>query len=670
MSNQNGLTKFVVLTLALALVAGCQKAKMKTVERNDSGGFTGDRFVPDPDNRRGNDSDSDDSGRVLDPPVQPTVVDDERPRPTNGEGGPVPRDTTTLVPGSYVPTGRTQVITPTPSRVIERPRTVQPDTSHLPMTPVVWTRGGRTMTDLDSCYSQECVEHEPIIIDTPEGPVVHEPGEHQCRPIDQPAQPITNKLDILFVADTSDSIDSEKQAIARNMHRFVDEINAISNVAGYDQQIDFRMAVLLAHGPNTKTEDKRGFRTHGNLFVHKSEPEGAKAVLGGIGRSQQHLDYIKQTLEIRFNGGIGTFDPSCDVEEPGAEKQCIRDSSDTLGEAGLLALEKWLGEYKDFNHAQNVSSQDQVFPRRNAALMIVFVSDENDVCFDYNRWNSDPERLREKTYPFSQYEWNIENNFWNFQNQAAPAGALVSGLSGFQNHTRAVEYPAGSGVIRDIYEHRAFMSPSECAGPNRSEHIHATVADLLERTKNWQIDRTQNKMPIIASGILLRSQAEADAAAARVNNLFRETGDSAYKWFRDKERGWGYVNLIHRFHGASASLNSTDFGGELAEIGKDATFVLTYRTELELIDTSTGEQLDLSRVKPGTFRVESVNREFINADGSLKPGAEIVHLNAQTHFRLVYETERTGHLRLDRQGLKDSGVKPGSKMFIYYTPIN
>ncbi|NQZ01073.1 MAG: hypothetical protein HRT45_10455 [Bdellovibrionales bacterium] len=665
MANRTSLAKFLVLIIAVAVMPACQKAKMKTVERNDSDGFRGERFVPDPDRDR----DDDRPPVVRDddrPPFQPPIDQPDRPLVTNGEGGdPAGRPPTGLIPGSFEPTFIPTTPAPQTHRVIEQRRVPQPDTGDFPITAVTWPRGGRTLTDLDECYSEACVQ-PPVIDPTPEDPVVQPPSEHQCRPIDQPATPITNKLDVLFVADTSDSIDSEKSSIARNIHRFVDELNQISNVAGYNQQIDFRMAVLLAHGPNTKTEDKRGFRTHGNLFIHRSEPEGAKAVLGGIGRSSEHLDYIKQTLELRFNGGLDTFDPSCSIDEPGAEKQCIRDTSDTLGEAGLLALEKWLAVYKDHNHQQNASSPDQVFPRRDAALMIVFVSDENDVCFDYNRWNSEPVRNRERAYPFSQYNWNIENDYWNFSNQPAPSGAFVSGLSGHQNHTRAVEYPVGSAVVRDIYEHRAFVNPEECGGPSRNEHIHLSVASLLENAKQWQIDRTQNRMPIIASGILLRTKQEADSAAARVNQLFRETGDEAYKWFRDKERGWGYINLIHAFHGTAASLNSTDFGGELAEIGKDATFVLTYQTELELIDTTTGQPLDLSSVAPGSLRVESVNREFINADGSRKANAEVIHLNAQSHFRLIYDTETTGHLRLDRQGIKDAGVKPGSKMYIFY----
>ena len=110
----------------------------------------------------------------------------------------------------------------------------------------------------------------------------------------------------------------------------------------------------------------------------------------------------------------------------------------------------------------------QVFPRDDAALMIVFVSDENDVCFDYHKWNTEPVSGRQRAYPFSQYAWNINNDFWNFQNQAAPAGAMVSGLSGIQSHTRVVQYPANSAITRDIYEHRAFVNPEVCAGPQRA----------------------------------------------------------------------------------------------------------------------------------------------------------------------------------------------------------
>lgn len=623
------ISKALLAFAVLVAIPACQKAKMKTVPREDAPRTTGPRSTPPPVNIQTTPPPNNQNPPNPNPVVPPSRV---------GEGGPT-------APAPQ-PTGIiTSNPTTTPVPVVQRPATVyspsepvrtrQPDPSTIDEQPVRWMYGGQTLLDLDACsWDEHC--NDPVVIETPEGPVVRE-----CRPIQQPEYPITNKLDVIFVVDTSSSIDIERQSIARNIDRFIDEISRISQVAGYNQQIDYRMAVILAHGPNGNAPtvlNGEQYRSHGLLFVSPNEGAGAQPILGGNGET---LEQLKTSLEIRFNGGLNSSD-----------LDSVRDRSDTQGEAGLLALQKYLETYRHATSPGN-SAGNQVFPRPDAGLMVAFISDENDVCYDYNHHNNNTNLP--DTFPYSQYSYD-------FYNISTAAGFRAIGHENITSATRLVQFPAGSSIERDVYEHNAFVN--ECEQGQKGNHWD--IVSLLEQTKNWQFDRDQN-LPILATGVLYRTQGEADTAAATAAAL-------DFRWFRDKERGMGYLNVIHAFHGQPASLLSNNFGDELALMGKEAAFRMTYQPELELIDSVTGQQVNLSQVALGSIRIKAINPDgteiWMEADQPIGCMMNAGVPRERHEFCLVYDTyPTTGHLRLHRDGMERKGIVPGSTMVIYYQDL-
>ncbi|OQW52430.1 MAG: hypothetical protein A4S09_08740 [Proteobacteria bacterium SG_bin7] len=150
----------------------------------------------------------------------------------------------------------------------------------------------------------------------------------------QPDFEITKKIDILFVTDTSSSLDEEKTAIAAGIDSFVAQLPV---------DVDFQIAVTLAHGSKSAHTGKLYKSTKGDGFV--------------LGNKTLSLATIRQQLSYKLSG------------QPG-------DDTDG-GEMGMYSLSQLL---KDSNYSL---AQSQGFFRPDAATAIVFIADENDICAIY-----------------------------------------------------------------------------------------------------------------------------------------------------------------------------------------------------------------------------------------------------------------------------------------------
>jgi hypothetical protein len=143
-------------------------------------------------------------------------------------------------------------------------------------------------------------------------------------------------FDVLFVLDTSFSLRHERQKISDQAQALLDTFPSDSN---------YRIGVLLAHGSKSAHS--------GRLFTSKkNEP----TVLS----SESHTaDEIKDGLSKKF-------------------KYVRKDHFADGGEEGVFSLNQALeGENLVYN-------QSQGFFRAKAALAVVFISDENDICTEYN----------------------------------------------------------------------------------------------------------------------------------------------------------------------------------------------------------------------------------------------------------------------------------------------
>ena len=149
----------------------------------------------------------------------------------------------------------------------------------------------------------------------------------------QAGAPISEKLDLLFITDTSGSLDQERNQVAEGIDGFL---------AALPQSIDVNIGVLLAHGSTSSYAGKLYQSLFGEASVLKS--------------SELDLSSIRQDLKRKL-----TSVPS--------------DQGSDGGESGLYSLDRALSQTNLF--------KSQGMFRDDAALAIVFITDENDICADY-----------------------------------------------------------------------------------------------------------------------------------------------------------------------------------------------------------------------------------------------------------------------------------------------
>lgn len=149
-----------------------------------------------------------------------------------------------------------------------------------------------------------------------------------------PTELITRKLDIAIVIDTSGSISDERASIAQGFDYFISQL---------PEEVDYRIAVILGHGDNTGRS--------GGLYQKGSEPRVLSSDLHTV-------EEIKTHLVTKMNN------PHTDGETDG-------------GELGLYSF------LKATEGDQLVTNQAYDFFRPDAALTVVFVADEQDICAEY-----------------------------------------------------------------------------------------------------------------------------------------------------------------------------------------------------------------------------------------------------------------------------------------------
>ncbi|MEO0336283.1 MAG: hypothetical protein AAF202_07805, partial [Pseudomonadota bacterium] len=154
---------------------------------------------------------------------------------------------------------------------------------------------------------------------------------------EQPPVDDAKKLDVLFVVDSSASMDPEKRAVADGINKFIDEL---------PDDTDYRLAVLPGHGV--------GSNYYGKL-IHFYKNGGEKVYTLS---HQDSLSFLQDELKSTL------------INLP---EQYSTDG----GEAGLASLHQMLTG----NNGQNLElAKSQGIFRDEAALAIVFIADENDIC--------------------------------------------------------------------------------------------------------------------------------------------------------------------------------------------------------------------------------------------------------------------------------------------------
>jgi len=149
----------------------------------------------------------------------------------------------------------------------------------------------------------------------------------------QPDATVSHAVDLLFVVDTSASLNERRRSLSMAIPEFLSRLPA---------QTDTRIGVMLAHGPASQWSAR--------LFA----PAGTPAVIdvSAVGTTE-----AARLLELNLGH------PVADVDEAD-------------GEMMMLSLTRSL------ETTRFAEIQAQGFYRPNAALSVVFVTDENDICYD------------------------------------------------------------------------------------------------------------------------------------------------------------------------------------------------------------------------------------------------------------------------------------------------
>lgn len=170
-------------------------------------------------------------------------------------------------------------------------------------------------------------------ITVPKGPNCQDESDRLTWRWNQPTPTFSRAVDLLFVTDTSLSLVSERRKLAKAIPAFL---------KGLPEGADPHIGVMLGHGGKGKWS--------GSLFSHGSDPK------------------VLVPSELGEDRTAGLLEDSlgCPKTELAA----------TNGEALLLSLKKSLsGE-------RFARMKSDGFYRDGASLSLVFVSDENDVCYD------------------------------------------------------------------------------------------------------------------------------------------------------------------------------------------------------------------------------------------------------------------------------------------------
>ncbi len=334
--------KIYVIMLLVATIVSCQKASHSSVQQAPNGTIARGPMPSQP---------------YYPPPTIPIVYQPPRPlvQPISIMQAPLPdvelRQTPTPVETTTV------ISTPQPTTIIRTlpsppPVALEPaniPTQRLefsgpvhmaggntqPAPNVPWVSGGSAPTVLGLCgggCAKEVIE-----------------GTEECAPItiEQPMNARIKKYTLLLVPDTSDSMDLTREVVAKKVGDFIMRLPPHS-------QVD--IGVIAAHGPDSSD------RLEGVLFSESSKTTRRPT------EDPKVLHYPQMSL--------------AEISKRVVRKMTIlqkyRDDSSAQGEMGLMSIFRAVTDAQDL---PQLKSEGLLEP--GSALGVIFMSDEQDVCYDY-----------------------------------------------------------------------------------------------------------------------------------------------------------------------------------------------------------------------------------------------------------------------------------------------
>ena len=219
-----------------------------------------------------------------------------------------------------------------------------------------------------------------------------------------------------------------------------------------------------------------------------------------------------------------------------------------------------MGLYNVFKIATDSSLQDAIAQqdmlRKNAVLEIFFISDEDDVCFDY-----------QKLAP-----------------GVKPAYKEI--------HGRKPAPPIG----RDPVEQWTFDHVCNgAAGPG----IQLEPDDVGTALDQLKTDRGLKNI-IVSGAVYVPGSHIPRCAPDRANRKYCTNSSKVDPYYAEKEIGYGYTDLIRRFSDSAVDLAATDFGTQLADLGDKTAVTMKYDNAFRCKVSDDG----INNINSRSFKIE------------------------------------------------------------------
>ncbi len=189
----------------------------------------------------------------------------------------------------------------------------------------------------------------------------------------QPGAIITRKLDVWIITDSSSSMDQEREQLANGITNYISKMPAGTDV---------QFAVTLAHGPTSWFS--------GRLYKSDFKDPNEKYVISSSQYSNSDIQYwLRRKLLYRQNDyAVRAWNDDKTPISGQAIRNLPTDYDADGGEAGLFSAYEAIRPYSTspsrYESLQTLSSAmpgERNFFRNDAALAVIFISDENDICY-------------------------------------------------------------------------------------------------------------------------------------------------------------------------------------------------------------------------------------------------------------------------------------------------
>lgn len=421
---------------------------------------------------------------------------------------------------------------------------------------------------------------EPSVAPVPsEGPVTP-PPTHTCQPTTIERRK-TDKLDILFVVDSSDSLKSERTRIVSQMNNFIKSL---------DPKTDYQIGVVLAHAPGDREypcvyKDKNGNENKRKCDFARAHISQNK--MGQLYTTGKGDPAVLKYSEIRNTSKLINM-----LEKKMANPP--EDYSPAQGELGLYNTYRIMTED---NLKQAMVAQGMF--RQDAVLAVFFISDEQDICYNYKELNPNVKpafEAKNGKLPWSQADLSKDVNGRDPVEQWAYENICNIGKNG-----KPLQYYDVAAAAKDFARAQGMKSV------------------IFSGAVFWNNDTIPRCFP--------DKSRRQNCKSGKIDNYADE-----------KEIGYGYTDLIRTTHMSPVDLASDDFGAQMTNLG--------LQTSAEMLGSSTvdcsitdGSDDVIRLADKHSFKVElqDANGHITTVDSS----------GADASLYAVPETDADGrHLRI------------------------